>query len=368
MPDLVVTDVRKSYRSVAAVRSASFRLGSGQLLCLLGPSGSGKTTTLRMIAGLETPDSGEIRVGERVLNGLEPRERRIGMVFQGLALYPHMTAFDNIAYPLRVRGVPMAERQRRVGAMAEVMGISGLMARRPSQLSGGEQQRVALGRALVQEPELFLLDEPLSALDAKVHASMREEIRNIQRRMGISTVLVSHDQLDALTMADVIAVMHEGTVQQIGGPYDVYHRPCNTFVAQFIGNPTMNLVAGTVAHGRLEVLGQGLDLPAGAHVPPGAVSVGLRPQDFRLVAGDGGDGGDRGGGPGLTVAGTVVSAQPEGSDVVVRFRVNGSALIAKVVWEREWRVGEEVAFAFARARLHLFDQADGRRLPLEPAD
>lgn len=359
MPDLVMTGIKKSYGSVEAVRSVSFQLRSGELLCLLGPSGSGKTTTLRMIAGLESPDSGEIRLGERLLNGLEPRERRIGMVFQGLALYPHMTAFENIAYPLRVRGVPLDERRRRVHAMAEVMGILSLLERRPSQLSGGEQQRVALGRALVQEPELFLLDEPLSALDAKVHASMREEIRNIQKRLGVSTVLVSHDQLDALTMADVIAVMHQGTVQQIGMPYEIYYRPCNTFVAQFIGDPTMNMVTGeTDPEGRLGLLGYVIDGPAKPGRPSSAVIVGMRPQDFRVI-----ESSDTS--FDLTLQGIVVNVQPEGSEIVVRFQVNGTLLVAKVPWEREWRAGNRVVLGFPRERLHLFDNTDGQRLEIE---
>jgi multiple sugar transport system ATP-binding protein len=357
--DLIVTEVRKSYRSVEAVRSVSFRLRSGELLCLLGPSGSGKTTTLRMIAGLESPDSGEIRLGDRVLNGLEPRERRIGMVFQGLALYPHMTAFDNIAYPLKVRGVSVEERRRRIAAMAEVMGIGRLLGRRPSQLSGGEQQRVALARALVQEPELFLLDEPLSALDAKVRATMREEIRNVQKRMGISTILVSHDQLDAFTMADVIAVMHQGVIQQIGFPHDIYYRPCNVFVAQFIGDPTMNLVRGEIdGVGRLRLLENAVSLPGGLHAPPGRVIVGLRPQDFRVQ-----DPEDRL--PDLAFSGTVTSAQPEGSDIVVRFQIGETALVAKVPWEREWQTGETVLFGFPAERLHVFDEASGRRLDAE---
>ena len=358
MPDLVVTAVRKLYRTVEAVRSVSFRLASGNLLCLLGPSGSGKTTTLRMIAGLESPDAGEIQLGGRILNGLEPRERRIGMVFQGLALYPHMTAFDNIAYPLRVRGAALVERQRRVNEMAEIMGISGLLRRRPGQLSGGEQQRVALARALVQEPELFLLDEPLSALDAKVHASMREEIRNVQRRMGVSTVLVSHDQLDALTMADVIAVMHEGTIQQIGDPHEVYHRPRNTFVAEFIGSPSMNLLPARFESGRLSLLGQTVPISGALGQAAGPVTAGLRPQDFRMT----GEGGGRDGGEGLTVRGTVLNAQPEGSDVVVRFQSGEATLIAKVPWERTWRKGESIVFGFPLGRLHLFDASHGERL------
>lgn len=359
MPDLVVTEVKKSYRSVEAVRSVSFHLASGELLCLLGPSGSGKTTTLRMIAGFETPDTGEIRLGDRVLNGLEPRERRIGMVFQGLALYPHMTALENICYPLRVRGVRTDERLRRARAMAEVMGIGGLLMRRPSQLSGGEQQRVALARALVQEPELFLLDEPLSALDAKVHASMREEIRNIHRRMGVSTVLVSHDQLDALTMADVIAVMHEGSIQQIGTPHDIYYRPRNMFVARFIGEPTMNLLSGQLTDGqRLQVLGRTLTLPTRIDRSSGTVTIGMRPQDFRVLSGD-----DRA--FDLTLEGTLAAAQPEGSDVVVRFTVDDTALVAKVPWDHEWRPGDRIALGFPAPRLHLFDSATGERMSVE---
>ncbi|MCL6640299.1 MAG: ATP-binding cassette domain-containing protein [Candidatus Rokubacteria bacterium] len=233
---------RKHFGHVPAVDGVDLQTAEGEFLVLLGPSGCGKTTLLRMIAGLEQPTAGQILIGGEVVNDLPPRARKIAMVFQSYALYPHMTVYDNIAFPLKAQGVARDEIPKRVQWAASLFGIAGLLARRPRQLSGGERQRVALARALVREPAVFLLDEPLSNLDAKLRASARDELQQFQRRIGTTTIYVTHDQVEAMGLGDRIAVMNRGKVQQVGTPQSVYDYPANTFVATFLGSPPMNLL------------------------------------------------------------------------------------------------------------------------------
>jgi len=229
--------------NVGAVNNVDLQSREGEFLVLLGPSGSGKTTLLRMIAGLEEPTSGEILIGGRVVNDLTPRERGIAMVFQSYALYPHLSAFNNIVFPLKAQGIDKAERQRRADWAASLLGIQHLFHRKPRELSGGERQRVALARAIVREPSLFLLDEPLSNLDAKLRASAREELEQFQKRIGTTAIYVTHDQVEAMAMGDRVVVMSQGVVRQIGTPADVYDEPADTFVATFLGSPPMNIVS-----------------------------------------------------------------------------------------------------------------------------
>lgn len=234
--------LRKHFGEVAAVDGVDLASKEGEFLVLLGPSGCGKTTLLRLIAGLEQPSAGEILIGGQVVNGLPPRARKIAMVFQSYALYPHMTVFNNIAFPLKAQGTPPEERKKKVEWAASLLGINRLLHRFPRQLSGGERQRVALARALVREPSIFLLDEPLSNLDAQLRASARDELQQFQRRIGTTTVYVTHDQVEAMGMGDRIAVLYQGKVRQIGTPQEIYHEPGDTFVATFLGSPPMNLV------------------------------------------------------------------------------------------------------------------------------
>src|ERR671934_1715881 len=246
-----------------AVDHLTLDVADGELLVLLGPSGCGKTTALRMLAGLEYPDSGDIRIDGKSVVRLEPKDRDVALVFQSYALYPHMSARDNIRYPLRVRRMSEAERERRVAQVAEMLSLGGLLDRRPARLSGGEQQRVALARAIVRQPRVFLMDEPLSNLDAKLRTHTRTELKALQRQLGTTTVFVTHDQAEAMTMADRIAVMNQGTLQQVGTPDDVYDRPANLFVAQFMGSPPMNTLPVTRDDGRLVADGGwGLPLPS----------------------------------------------------------------------------------------------------------
>jgi multiple sugar transport system ATP-binding protein len=279
MPGVTLEAVTKVFDGDAvAVDGLSLEIADGEFMILVGSSGCGKTTALRMIAGLEKPTAGTIRIGEQIVNGISARDRDIAMVFQNYALYPHMTVARNLAYPLRQRRVPKREIARRVQEVAEMLSLDELMGRRPGQLSGGQRQRVAMGRALVREPEVFLLDEPLSNLDAKLRVQMRASLKRLHARLGVTTVYVTHDQVEAMTLGDRIAVLSDGKLQQLGPPQEVYDRPANVFVAGFIGSPAMNLLRGRARSGHVTAG----DL---AFARPGLtdrdVIVGIRPEALR---------------------------------------------------------------------------------------
>jgi len=247
MARVLLKNVTKKFGDVIAVSRLNLEIKDGEFMVLLGPSGCGKSTTLRMIAGLETPTEGEIWIGDQLVNEIDPTKRNTAMVFQSYALYPHMTVFGNIEFPLRMTGAPKQERAKKVKEVAEFLGISELLNRKPSELSGGQQQRVALARALVREPEVFLLDEPLSNLDAKIRTQMRFELKKLlSYDLGITTIYVTHDQVEAMTMADRIAVMNKGVLQQVGTPNEIFYKPANTFVGTFVGSPPMNLIEGEI--------------------------------------------------------------------------------------------------------------------------
>ncbi len=281
MANVTLRNVRKTYPGgFEAIKGIDVAVGDGQFCVLVGPSGCGKSTLLRMVAGLETISSGEIEIGERVVNTIEPADRDIAMVFQNYALYPHMTVYNNMAYGLRNRGMPKPEIEQRVREAARILEIEALLDRKPRQLSGGQRQRVAMGRAIVRQPKVFLFDEPLSNLDAKLRIAMRVEIRKLQRRLATTSIYVTHDQLEAMTLADILVVMNGGVVEQIGSPLEVYHRPATTFVASFIGAPPMNLIA---------LDGSELRHQLGDHGD--ATTLGIRPEDLTLTSGDAGNGG-----------------------------------------------------------------------------
>ena len=298
MAEIQFLDVSKVYgRDTAAVRHLNLTVGEGEFVVLVGPSGCGKTTALRMVAGLEEITDGEIRIGERVVNDLPPRDRDIAMVFQNYALYPHKTVYENLVFGLRMRKVPKAEQRRRVEEIARILGLSEMLERRPAQLSGGQRQRVAMGRAIVREPKAFLMDEPLSNLDAKLRVQMRAEIARIQQTLKVTTLYVTHDQVEAMTMGHRVAVMRDGVLQQVDAPQRLYDAPVNLFVASFVGSPPMNLLEAELvrANGSLACrLGDAeLELPhdVAARRPGleahagGAIGVGIRPEDVQLAAG-----------------------------------------------------------------------------------
>jgi len=344
--------VRKTFGASVAVEGLDLSVADGEFVSLLGPSGCGKTTTLRMLAGLEQPTNGTIRIGERDVTDLAPSERDIAMVFQSYALYPHMTVAENIAYPLKKRGVPKPERAVRVAATAKLLQLEALLDRKPKQLSGGQQQRVALGRALVREPKVFLLDEPLSNLDAKLRAHMRTELIELHRRLGKTMIYVTHDQLEAMTMSTRIAVMRGGVLQQFATASEIYRRPANAFVAGFIGTPSMTLASASHrGPTKLAVGGAEWTMPDG-HVkslPMGAaLTVGVRPDDVLL-----------GSGPHRALVKVV---EPIGHESIVLIAAEGTDLTVRIAGDTPLKAGETVPFDVRGNRLHVFDAESGRRL------
>jgi sn-glycerol 3-phosphate transport system ATP-binding protein len=363
MAELDLRGVRKAYpNGFEAVRGIDLAIADGEFVVVVGPSGCGKSTLLRLIAGLETVTEGEIRIGQRSVTRLEPAARDVAMVFQNYALYPHMTVYGNMAYGLRNRRVAKAEIDRRVREAARILELEATLERRPSQLSGGQRQRVAMGRAIVREPAAFLFDEPLSNLDAKLRVQMRGEIRRQQRRLGTTSVYVTHDQAEAMTMADRLVVLRDGLVEQVGAPLEVYHRPATAFVAGFIGSPAMNFLAARLdAAGRTAVVDEAVRLPLpGAGLPDAAgreVRVGIRPE--RLVLGH----------PGVNGASSlgklaVELVEPLGAETLVHGWL-GKALIAiRIDGASTVRTGEQLPVSVDPEHLNLFDSGQGKRIEL----
>ena len=284
MAQVTLNSVRKVYpNGVEAVTSSSFKIEDGEFVVLVGPSGCGKSTLLRMIAGLEDITEGTLEIGDRVVNNVDPADRDIAMVFQNYALYPHMTVRKNIAYGLKNRKTPADEIERKVAEAAKMLNLEEYLERKPSQLSGGQRQRVAMGRAIVRDPALFLFDEPLSNLDAKLRNQMRIEIKALQRRLGVTSIYVTHDQVEAMTMADRIIVLNGGRIEQIGTPPEIYHNPASVFVASFMGAPPMNLIDATITGGQV-TLADGVAMGALQTSAQGAVKLGIRPEDVQLVS------------------------------------------------------------------------------------
>ena len=333
--------VCKSYGEVAVVHGVDLEVADHEFVVFVGPSGCGKSTLLRMIAGLEDITSGKIAIDGRVVNELDPKDRDVAMVFQDYALYPHMTVFENMAFSLRYRGVAKSEIHRRVDHAARILDIDLLAARMPRQLSGGQRQRVAMGRAIVRDPKVFLFDEPLSNLDAKLRVQMRTEIKRLRERVATTTIYVTHDQVEAMTLADRIVILNHGRIEQIGTPEEVYDTPATVFVAGFIGAPPMNLLPS-------EVLAD--------HSTRHGVLVGVRPEHLIWHSGPS----STTGAPFLSGRATVV--EPLGSDTLVSLDVAGTAVIARLAPRQVRKAGEEVALSAEPANIHFFDQATGARL------
>ena len=349
MAQVTLKDVEKRWASFVAVARQSLTVADGEFLVLLGPSGCGKTTTMRMVAGLEEPSSGEIWIGERCVNDVMPKNRDIAMVFQNYGLYPHLTVGENIAYPLRVRGVGRADREARVAEAARKVELGNLLHRRPRELSGGQRQRVALARAIVRTPAVFLMDEPLSNLDAKLRVTMRAEIKHLQAELGITTIYVTHDQIEAMTLAHRVAVMKNGVVQQIAPPAEVYDRPANLFVAGFIGSPPMNLIAGALVEGGFRA--PGVNLPGVGAGSRDGVVLGIRPECLFLAApGEG------------HIAGTVFTTELTGEAVLVTAQIGPARVIARTDRGFAAPPGAAVGLRADTRQLHLFDAESGLRL------
>ncbi|HET8655458.1 MAG TPA: sn-glycerol-3-phosphate ABC transporter ATP-binding protein UgpC [Longimicrobiaceae bacterium] len=362
MSSLSLEGVRKVYdNGFVAVPGLDLEVADGELVVLVGPSGCGKSTTLRMIAGLESITDGRLSIGGRVVNDVPPKDRDIAMVFQSYALYPHMSVFENLAFALKLRKTPKAEIARRVTRAAEILQLGAVLDRRPRQLSGGQRQRVALGRAIVREPQLFLFDEPLSNLDAKLRVEMRREILRLHRRLGATSVYVTHDQTEAMTLGDRIVVMRDGVVQQADTPLNVYARPANRFVAGFIGSPAMNFLPGRVegALFRSEAGNVTVPLPDAAVRRlggAGAVVAGIRPEDVGLE-----DGGEVARGPaGAEFVVDVV--EPMGGESHVYARAGEHEVVARTASRALPRPGQPVRLSFPAERLHFFDASTGATL------
>jgi ABC-type sugar transport system ATPase subunit len=350
---LTLRGLGKRFGAIDAVAGIDLDIADREFVVLVGPSGCGKSTILRMVAGLEMPSSGEIAIDGVVVNEREPKDRDIAMVFQDYALYPHMTVAQNMGFALKYRHVARAEIAERVAAAARLLEIEPLLSRTPRQLSGGQRQRVAMGRAIVRDPKLFLFDEPLSNLDAKLRVQMRTELKQLRIRVPTTTVYVTHDQVEAMTLADRIVILNQGRIEQIGTPEEVYETPASTFVAGFMGAPAMNLLPGRVQGSGL-VLENGTSL-GGGRGDDREVWCGVRPEDLQWVP----PGSQAGG---ACLSGTALSVEPLGPDTLVAVDIGGTAIACRLPPRSVRAAGEPVTLALDASRVHLFDRATGRRL------
>jgi multiple sugar transport system ATP-binding protein len=344
---LALRNLVKAYDKTEVLHGINLEVADGEFVVFVGPSGCGKSTTLRLIAGLEEATSGDIEIADRVVNNLEPKERNIAMVFQNYAIYPHMSVRKNIGFGLRTAKLSKADKEKRLAEVAEILDMTALLDRKPSQLSGGQRQRVAIGRAMVRDPAVFLFDEPLSNLDAQLRTQMRLEIKKLHQRVGNTIIFVTHDQVEAMTMADRIVIMKDGHIQQVGTPSDVYHHPANTFVARFIGAPSMNMLGGTSDGTSIKLNnGQTLAMPARS----GDITLGVRPDDLSLS-----------GGVPLT-SGQVAVREPLGPETLIYVTTADGEVIAKADGRTPPEVGATVTLSADPANLHVFDAASGASL------
>jgi multiple sugar transport system ATP-binding protein len=351
MASVAIRGVRKAFGSIPVIHDVNVDIADGEFVVLVGPSGCGKSTLLRMIAGLEHISGGEIRISNRVVNNLPPKERDIAMVFQNYALYPHMTVAANMGFSMRLRGASAHNIAERVNRAAEILSLAPYLDRYPRQLSGGQRQRVAMGRAIVRDPQVFLFDEPLSNLDAKLRVQMRTEIKALHQRLKTTTIYVTHDQIEAMTMADKIVVMHDGRVEQIGSPLELYDRPGNLFVAGFIGSPAMNFFPGTI-RGTVEFDGPGgirLPLSAAPRIANGRPAIyGVRPEHFTLAE----DGVDA----------EIQVVEPTGSETQLVTKLGGQEVFAVFRERHQFKPGDRVRLKPDARLVHLFDQTTGKRI------
>ena len=348
MAQIRLKNVSKRWNNFVGVDNFNLDIADQEFLVLLGPSGCGKTTTMRMIAGLEEITEGEIWIGDRLVNKLEPKDRDISMVFQSYGLYPNMTVYENIRFPLKVRKVPQEQHHERVMAASKMVELDDFLQRRPAALSGGQRQRVALARAIVREPNAFLMDEPLSNLDAKLRVSTRAQIKNLHHTLKRTTIYVTHDQIEAMTLADRVVVMNKGLVQQVGTPMEIYDRPANTFVASFIGSPAMNLVSGSIENGVFT--GEGIRIEGLASTTKGPVTLGFRAEDASLAEANG------------QIEAPIYTVELLGEATMIAMRVAGELVSVKVGKDYRAEIGDVVRVAIPAAACHLFDHSTGTRI------
>ena len=352
MARVELKDLSKSWGNAVGVKQMSLDIADGEFLVLLGPSGCGKTTTMRMVAGLEDPSTGEVWIGDRCVNGLEPKDRDVAMVFQSYGLYPNMTVEENISFPLRIRGMPVAQIRPAVLKAAAQVELTDYLGRRPKELSGGQRQRVALARAIVRQPKVFLMDEPLSNLDAKLRVTMRSHIKHLHHSLGVTTIYVTHDQIEAMTLADRVVVMSRAEIQQIGTPEVIYNQPANLFVAGFIGSPSMNLIAGALRDGVFEA--PGVSVPGfGTQSLPDVV-LGVRAEDMAVTAPEQ-----------AQIRAEVFSFELTGDSTLVMVRIGEQVVTARANKDYRARIGEPAGFAVSAQQCHIFDGQTQNRLRLE---
>ena len=352
MARVLLKNISKTWGSAVGVKQMSLDIADGEFLVLLGPSGCGKTTTMRMVAGLEDPSTGEVWIGEHCVNGLEPKDRDVAMVFQSYGLYPNMTVFENISFPLRIRGTPAALIKPAVLKAAAQVELTDYLERRPKELSGGQRQRVALARAIVRQPKVFLMDEPLSNLDAKLRVTMRSHIKHLHHTLGVTTIYVTHDQIEAMTLADRVVVMSRAEIQQIGTPEVIYNEPANLFVASFIGSPSMNLIAGALHDGVFQA--PGVSVPGFGLLSRPDVVLGVRAEDMTVTAPEQ-----------AQIRAEVFSFELTGDSTLVMVRIGEQVVTARASKDYRARIGEPAGFAVRAEQCHIFDGQTQNRLRLE---
>jgi len=347
LAEIKLSGVSKRWGAFVGVDKFDLTIPDREFLVLLGPSGCGKTTTMRMIAGLEDPTDGEISIDGKIVNDLEPKDRDVAMVFQSYALYPNMNVYENIRFPLRVRGIDAASHDAKVRRASAMVELDDFLHRKPAELSGGQRQRVALARAIVREPNVFLMDEPLSNLDAKLRVSTRAQIKNLSHELSVTTIYVTHDQIEAMTLADRVVVMEKGVVQQVGSPTEIYDRPANAFVASFIGSPAMNLIQGSATGGTFRAANTEI---AGLDVADGPVTLGFRAEDAEVA--------DQGG----QIAAPIYTLELLGDATMVSVRIGGALVSAKAAKSFRAEIGDPVAIRIPLDHCHLFDAETGARI------
>lgn len=351
MAEVLLSNINKRWGDVYGVKDINLSIADKEFLVLLGPSGCGKTTTMRIVAGLEFPTEGDVRIGDRSVNRLEPKDRDVAMVFQNYGLYPNMTVYENIRFPLKIRKIPAAEHDQRVQKAATMVELGPLLDRKPKALSGGQRQRVALARAIVREPTVFLMDEPLSNLDAKLRVTMRAQLKNLQHQLAVTTIYVTHDQIEAMTLADRVVVMNAGQIMQIGTPQEVYNKPANLFVAGFIGSPAMNLIPGEVNNGTF--IAENIKISGINSRNNGSLTLGYRAEDVTVTTDS----------ASAQITAPIYSVELLGDATMITVNAGGDLVSAKADKDFQQQIGTTISLHIDPQHVHLFDSQNEQRIP-----